>query len=222
MGALPSSEKNKKVGKLFMNKKIFTNIPIYLIRTKIFHDSDNFYYVISTNLMSRKNKYDLAIKLKPGISFVIDDIISYCYNEGGVYAYECWLVFLNNINNNDILKIIGDKSLLEEIYDHDKDSFNMKKLNKKTFCDLIMFANNFAYDMTHEYNAIEKNTNFISKQLNDCHTSYNRTNKYRIIKFSKNSENDNLFWVCIVCLIFIFMCLLHFIRTKKIFELVDY
>ena len=171
--------------------------------------------------MSRKNKYDLAIKLKPGISFVIDDIISYCYNEGGVYAYECWLVFLNNINNNDILEIIGDNSLLEEIYDHDKDSFNMKKLNKKTFCDLHMLVNTCLYYMMndykdiYEYKAIEKDTKFIFKPLDDYHISYNRTNKYKII-----NKNNTLFWFCIVCIIFVY--LLYFIHIKKIFELVDY
>src|ERR1700733_6438715 len=106
MGSAPSSIKNDKLGSFFINKKIKSQVPIYLIRKKFSYGDNKFCFYLST-VLNKKHNSDLVIKLKPGITFVIDDIISYCNNEGGVYSYDAWVSFLNKIKKDDI----------EEVYD---------------------------------------------------------------------------------------------------------
>ena len=141
MIALPSSIKNEKLGEFFINKKIISQTPIYLMKTKFKHADNTFYYRISTYFNKENENSNLVIKLKSGIKFFIDDIISYCYNEGGVYTYDCWVIFLKKITKDDILEMIGDTSMLEEIYNPNKNSFDMEKINKNTYCNLNQLIN---------------------------------------------------------------------------------
>jgi hypothetical protein len=194
MGALPSSIKNTELGKIIVNKKITSQVPIFLIKEKFYHNKNIFVFRLTNSFDKKNNESDLVIKLKPNIIFTIDDIISYCYNEGGVYTYNCWICFLNKITNNDILEIIGNDLFFSEIFDFDKKTFNMKKLNEITYCSSNIFIDDFweykyksnfdCDDVIFKYQKNKNNIGFYFEKLdNMCENHKNRIIKYKKFNF---------------------------------------
>jgi hypothetical protein len=50
----------------------------------------------------------IILKIDSEIYFFIEDIISYCYNEGGVMTYEIYPFIINKINLKDVSYIRED------------------------------------------------------------------------------------------------------------------
>jgi hypothetical protein len=140
MGAYPSSIKREPLGKFFIDKPIVSQVPIYLFNTTLGHDKDTWRIYLSTS--TPNDPSNSFIKLKPGIKFAVDDIISYCYNEGGVYTYDSWIYFLNEITEKDVLEINNHHvSDLEDVYNSDTNTFNMQKLNANTYTHTNVLIN---------------------------------------------------------------------------------
>jgi hypothetical protein len=141
MGVYPSRTKNKEMCVSLMNKKITSNVPIYLSSSE-YLDEFASEYKKNMILMSinKPSVNSFIAKLKPGICFYVDDIIWYCFNEGCVYAYNLWISFVNQIDESYIDEINFDNSIVSEIYDSEYRAFNLKHINKYTYSSDCTFG----------------------------------------------------------------------------------
>lgn len=70
---------------------------------------------------------DFIIKLKSRITFFIDNIVGFCFNEGGIYSYVYFITFLQDLTYKDIqVTITDDKKKLDFIYNKKTRKFDMK------------------------------------------------------------------------------------------------
>ena len=122
MGQYPSSEKNNKN----INKKIITKEVLYIVKVIFFENSyktTTAYQLLPKKMLNveyRASNYffnckrykvksnDIICEILPGSSFVVYDVISYCYNEGSVKTTDYWINDLtNNHYNNKLLNFFA-------------------------------------------------------------------------------------------------------------------
>lgn len=136
MGSAPSSYKDTLLGKFFINKKITILTPTYITCHK---NSSKFLIESVTEQNIDMDYYDFIIKLKPGVCLFIDDIVGWCYNEGGVFNYDFYVTFLHDLTIDDIFEFVkipqisSDKEAidnLQKIYNANDEIFNMNNMNK--------------------------------------------------------------------------------------------
>lgn len=144
MGSSPSSHYSTHPLSFLRNKKITTLKPIYLYYYKNKRsngwDYENcqkghlcfFKPEIESENPYKSCPYDFVMEINCNISFYINDIIGYCYNEGGVYTYEIEPCFFHKIKTSECKIIKASDEYIEK--------FNKIKkidLNNKVFMDEI-------------------------------------------------------------------------------------
>lgn len=162
MGSGPSSYKNNNELSFLVHKKITTLKPTYLIYQPNHYDKNKLCLIFKetsnddTFVDNLRKTADIVIKINCNISFYIDDIIGYCYNEGGVYTYDHHLTFLHNINESDVEFInMSDNekaiNLFNEIYNNTEKKFQWFNLSKYVYTRPYFFTTNSIkqYDMRY-------------------------------------------------------------------------
>lgn len=169
MGSGPSSYKYSNVLSFLVDKKITTLKPTYLYYIPGYYDKFCLTFDDPNEKGNFFNKDDqIVIKINSSISFFIDDIIGYCYNEGGVYTYDYHLTFLQNINSSDVTfikvpnadkanieinnkfsKIYKSNKLFNSIYDKKNKIFKWFNLSKFVYTRdyFFTFSSKNKYDV---------------------------------------------------------------------------
>lgn len=221
MGQKPSSVKDDNdMAKFFCRKKITTKRPIYLTENELSYDTDNKYLYLS--LCEQDWSKKPFIKLKAGMTFFIDDVISYCHNEGGVFTYQAWIHFTREIKEDDILEIkfsddIEDRLLIDKIYNEERGSLILEEVNKITYCSLYTFMEQMnadrdymftgsalcKYKDIYEFQELNEKYPFIFEKLSSkyYYKNYDRINNYKLSIGSYLCEMNCLFFI----IIFIFI-----------------
>ena len=192
MGSFQSSIKNNVdheyfnlIGKIYVSK-----IELFLCQSK---SNDKYYLTLSSCNFDNSG----AIKLKKGAIFVIDDIITYCANEGGVVTNDIYVYFPQKLNKNIVDGIINfnkfDKKFLSQIYDIDENTLKYIKINSLTYGnDWKMYQNdnNFFVD------------DYDKTKLSIINKKYDRLKLY---------QNNVMKWMIIATIIILCLCCMqHF------------
>ena len=181
MGSNVSTCKDTQLGNFFVNNEITTLKPMYIIcykKSDLQYPTNPAIFIISDSVNDNMDNYDFVIKLKPGISFFIDDIIKYHNIDDDTFNYDYYVTFLHNLTIDDIFeftKIPKNISNLKKIYDVNNEIFNMDNMNKlsKISTNSLIFRKNIIFeDYLKQYKNIynyadEHNDELIVKQIND-------------------------------------------------------
>ena len=188
MGSGPSSYKNNNELSFLVHKKITTLKPTYLTY-------EPYYYEKNKICLSFKESSNAKIKIKINrpVSFYIDDIIGYCYNEASVYTYDYHLTFLHDINESDIEIInMSDNedaiNIFNKIYDDKGKKFKWFNLSKFVYTRSYFFTTLLKeYDTIHYMKNMEEDENKLKYFLE----KYVDKDKF-LIEELKDEDLDNL------------------------------
>jgi hypothetical protein len=184
MGSAPSRTTDKTKIKL-SSKKIISKVPLYLSTCSYNREFNNKYteraILLATTVPSSQQ---FIAKLNPGIVFYIDDIICYCNNEGGVYTYNVWITFINEIDKSFISDININHRYISEIYDSKNKILNPYYLNEFTYSNINTFGDDH-YGTTYKVNDNFSYDHFkpISNELS---IKYDRLNNYEASSYKSH------------------------------------